>query len=188
MVPLLFPGLTDWHRNLGFKKHECKPFCCLLPFMGSSACKRLPVTRTGKKTKETWAEQSKCWLRCPRACMPSWAAGTHTLPTPFPGRLNPSNTEVCLQRGLPASLSNSCHAGLALVLRTLQDLSNLQAPVCAWWPSSLGCSFPTQVVQFSSVAQSRPTLCHPMNRSTPGLPVNSSGYLLLILQKGVSWP
>ena len=26
-------------------------------------------------------------------------------------------------------------------------------------------------VQFSSVAQSRPTLCDPMNRSTPGLPV-----------------
>ena len=26
-------------------------------------------------------------------------------------------------------------------------------------------------VQFSSVAQSRPTLCNPMNRSTPGLPV-----------------
>ena len=26
-------------------------------------------------------------------------------------------------------------------------------------------------VQFSSVAQSSPTLCHPMNRSTPGLPV-----------------
>ena len=27
-------------------------------------------------------------------------------------------------------------------------------------------------VQFSSVTQSRPTLCNPMNRSTPGLPVH----------------
>ena len=27
-------------------------------------------------------------------------------------------------------------------------------------------------VQFSSVAQSCPTLCEPMNRSTPGLPVH----------------
>ena len=27
-------------------------------------------------------------------------------------------------------------------------------------------------IQFSSVAQSRPTLCDPMNRSTPGLPVH----------------
>ena len=29
-----------------------------------------------------------------------------------------------------------------------------------------------QEVQFSSVAQSCPTLCNPMNRSTPGLPVH----------------
>ena len=29
-----------------------------------------------------------------------------------------------------------------------------------------------QSVQFSSVAQSYPTLCDPMNRSTPGLPVH----------------
>ena len=28
------------------------------------------------------------------------------------------------------------------------------------------------VVQFSSVTQSYPTLCDPMNRSTPGLPVH----------------
>ena len=28
------------------------------------------------------------------------------------------------------------------------------------------------IIQFSSVAQSRPTLCDPMNRSTPGLPVH----------------
>ena len=27
-------------------------------------------------------------------------------------------------------------------------------------------------IQFSSVAQSCPTLCHPINRSTPGLPVH----------------
>ena len=31
---------------------------------------------------------------------------------------------------------------------------------------------PNNLVQFSSVAQSRPTLCDPMNRSTPGLPVH----------------
>ena len=28
------------------------------------------------------------------------------------------------------------------------------------------------IIQFSSVAQSCPTLCAPMNRSTPGLPVH----------------
>ena len=32
-------------------------------------------------------------------------------------------------------------------------------------------SGPISSVQFSSVAQSCPTLCNPMNRSTPGLPV-----------------
>ena len=31
---------------------------------------------------------------------------------------------------------------------------------------------PYSIVQFSSVAQSCPTLCNPMNRSTPGLPVH----------------
>ena len=30
----------------------------------------------------------------------------------------------------------------------------------------------TMIVQFSSVTQSCPTLCNPMNRSTPGLPVH----------------
>ena len=30
----------------------------------------------------------------------------------------------------------------------------------------------TFMIQFSSVAQSCPTLCDPMNRSTPGLPVH----------------
>ena len=34
------------------------------------------------------------------------------------------------------------------------------------------CLFIISSVQFSSVAQSCPTLCDPMNRSTPGLPVH----------------
>ena len=37
--------------------------------------------------------------------------------------------------------------------------------------SQLGSPF-CSTVQFSSVAQSCPTLCDPMNRSTPGLPVH----------------
>ena len=32
--------------------------------------------------------------------------------------------------------------------------------------------WPEYTVQFSSVAQSCPTLCNPMKRSTPGLPVH----------------
>ena len=41
---------------------------------------------------------------------------------------------------------------------------------CKQGRSSLGCLKGS--VQFSSVAQSCPTLCDPMNRSTPGLPVH----------------
>ena len=50
----------------------------------------------------------------------------------------------------------------------------------SWWTFNLGLSFlvakamgeRVQRFQFSSVAQSCPTLCYPMNRSTPGLPVH----------------
>ena len=40
------------------------------------------------------------------------------------------------------------------------------APVC------IACSFPTSVVQFSSVAQKWLDLCDPMDRSTSGFPVH----------------
>ena len=69
------------------------------------------------------------------------------------------------------------------------------------WPcsdSSATPSFPSQLewkmglpranpraVQFSSVAQSCPTLCDPMNRSTPGLPVHHQ--LLEFTQTHVHW-
>ena len=45
--------------------------------------------------------------------------------------------------------------------------------------------FLTPSVQFSSVAQSCPTLCDPMNRSTPGLPVHHQ--LLEFTQTHVHW-
>ena len=37
----------------------------------------------------------------------------------------------------------------------------------------------TRLVQFSSVSQSCPTLCEPMDCSTPGLPVHHSNHLIL---------
>ena len=40
------------------------------------------------------------------------------------------------------------------------------------WPRKLSQGSRGHSVQFSSVAQSCPTLCDPMNRSTPGLPVH----------------
>ena len=43
----------------------------------------------------------------------------------------------------------------------------------SFYPAFLTCILPsTTSVQFSSVTQSCPTLCDPMNRSTPGLPVH----------------
>ena len=56
------------------------------------------------------------------------------------------------------------------------------ANFCSLWPFILISS-----VQFSSVAQSCPTLCDPMNRSTPGLPVitNSRSSLRLTSIKSV---
>ena len=40
------------------------------------------------------------------------------------------------------------------------------------WHAAVHDSVFVEVDQFSSVAQSRLTLCDPMNRSTPGLPVH----------------
>ena len=50
---------------------------------------------------------------------------------------------------------------------------NLKIPLHSRGPSKNGCilSSISQSVQFSSVAQSCPTLCNPMDCSTPGLPV-----------------
>ena len=44
---------------------------------------------------------------------------------------------------------------------------------------------PFSSVQFSSVAQSCPTLCNPMNRNTPGLPVHHQ--LLEFTQTHIHW-
>ena len=43
------------------------------------------------------------------------------------------------------------------------------------------CSFLSKYIQFSSVAQSSLTLCHPMDCSTPGLPLISNSWSLLKL-------
>ena len=49
--------------------------------------------------------------------------------------------------------------------------------ICVWCFSS---------VQFSSVAQSCPTLCDPMNRSTPGLPAAAAAAAAKSLQASLS--
>ena len=65
-----------------------------------------------------------------------------------------------LQGILPSQRSNQ---GLLHCRRTLYQLSHQGSPYDTTGLLS---------VQFSSVAQSCPTLCDPMNRTTPGLPVH----------------
>ena len=56
----------------------------------------------------------------------------------------------------------------------LNGLDNHNDVVTHLEPDILECEvkWALGIIQFSSVAQSCPTLCDPMNRSTPGLPVH----------------
>ena len=54
-----------------------------------------------------------------------------------------------------------------------------------WWLLIYWITYIFSSVQFSSVAQSCPTLCNPMNRSTPGLPIHHQ--LLEFTQTHVHW-
>ena len=67
-----------------------------------------------------------------------------------------------------------CHALLQGIFPT-QGLNQHLLWVLHWQVGSLSLMSPGKlllIVQFSSVAQSCPTLCDPMNHSTPGLPVH----------------
>ena len=57
----------------------------------------------------------------------------------------------------------------------LSDLQEVLEDSRAWFAAVHGVAkswTPLSTIQFSSVAQSYPTLCDPMNCSTPGLPVH----------------
>ena len=60
---------------------------------------------------------------------------------------------------------NTMQASVDLAWTTAVFVTNLSAPSLLLWVEFSS-------VQFSSVAQSCPTLCNPMNHSTPGLPVH----------------
>ena len=60
-------------------------------------------------------------------------------------------------------LTQGSNPGLPHCRQTLYRLSHQGSQEASLFPRDL---------QFSSVAQSCPTLCDPMNRSTPGLPVH----------------
>ena len=108
----------------------------------------------------------------------------------FPGKNTGVGCHALLQRMLPTQRSNP---GLPHCRQILYQLSHQGSPRILEWVSLtlLQGIFPTQELNqgllhcratreahilhsllFSSVTQSCPTLCDPMNRSTPGLPVH----------------
>ena len=83
-------------------------------------------------------------------------------------KYSPSRTDLRLEKSLEVE------AGLRY-----QSVGTSTRPLSLsmWWlyympRNSLVLLSSSGLVQFSSVAQSCPTLCNPMNRSTPGLPVH----------------
>ena len=95
---------------------------------------------------------------------------------------NPRLLQVTL--GVGYSLPVVCHG--AKIGLHCQGMSQLFLPVSTWYslicPMCRSCSASFLIsfrgngsissVQFISVTQSCPTLCNPMNHSTPGLPVH----------------
>ena len=93
------------------------------------------------------------------------------------------STEVWIQCGVhtvlcPAFITSACRHRVPVTSSNLRQKCSLEEGVLFHW---LGGFHRAQIletrklmtlVQFSSVTQSCPTLCYPMNRSTPGLPVH----------------
>ena len=88
----------------------------------------------------------------------------------------------CLQICTTSWLSFTSWHGRCLVLGSAQQetkgnsvhfwVNKLPGPWVAFWFWEIYDCFWMPSVQFSSVTQLCPTLCDPMNRSTPGLPVH----------------
>ena len=69
-------------------------------------------------------------------------------------------------------LSSSESLILGLQTAAFQPSGHTACPWCMWGGRALLLFPPVSSVQFSSVTQSCPTLCDPMNCSMPGLPVH----------------
>ena len=102
--------------------------------------------------------------------MPDWLK--HKLESRLPGEISTTSdmqripllmaeSEEELRGLLMRVKEENEKAGLKLNIKKTKIMAS--SPITSWKISS---------VQFSSVSQSCPTLCNPMNRSTPGLPVH----------------
>ena len=114
-----------------------------------------------------------------------------SLPPLHPSHPPTSSQSTSLGSLLHGNVSPPTHLILGsvcmLMLRSPFILLSPSPLQCPQIPSLLLClhSFPANRLQFSSVTQSRPTLCDPMKHSTLGLPVHHQ--LLDSTQTDVHW-
>ena len=122
-----------------------------------------------------WAEQ--CRLYPPKLSLGAHLPSVSCIPLlRTNGYLSYKSQMPIPEEALPASVLPALpppQSGLGALLR---------APFCRYVISCLGCS---PSVQFSLVTQSCPTLCNPMDCSTPGFPVHHQ--LLEFTQAHVYW-
>ena len=124
---------------------------------------------TGWSVSKGNRPQENCWLEnLPTAeNLPSWKPAERLIIR------NSSPHRKCI---LPASPTKICLYWF--LSQALKKNSDKARPLCL-------STSPLTSVQFSSAAQPCPTLCDPMNRSTPGLPVHHQ--LLEFTQTHVHW-
>ena len=111
----------------------------------------------------------------------------HKMPTPPPSQDRVGQVRCSQLLKLSTNAASTQHAALRSRKPALGTMSAHRSEVsttllwlCSLWPEAIfvfksqrwSPCFVIQSAQFSSVAQSCPTLCNPMNRSTPGLPVH----------------
>ena len=124
---------------------------------------------------------------CPTLCDPMGYIQPIRLlcPWDFPGKNTGVGCHFLLQGIFPTQGSNPHFLYLLHWQTDSLSLHHLEAPptiyevyntICTYilyWDSLLfSIDVASNLAQFSSVAQSCPSLCDPMNRSTPGLPVH----------------
>ena len=91
---------------------------------------------------------------------------------------------VCSTQYVPGTLLSTSQNLLSIACLQLDCEQRWRPLFCLLiYPDALSSAW--CIIQFSSVTQSCPILCNPMNRSTPGLPVHHQ--LLEFTQTHVHW-
>ena len=150
-------------RTIIFKRQEEQARSMRDTQRNESRTKKQPVSEVkgGKSLKKEVASSSKCsWEVMKIRHKEDWFPNDNCFKVmnSFPSKgcfhwhLYSKNLKCCVS--CKKTIYNHCNSRTVILWTDFYF---------RWWDSS---------VQFSSVAQSCPTLCDPMNRSTPGLPVH----------------